>query len=488
LHYQREDINTDLKDAYSKEWIRQRAGTRLEVFGVRPFYEFYSEYRTNDSLAVDNFKFYENSIGIGSGEQGKVNWNVRYHFRDNYDRDGGSWQEESRGEDLSLFGKLNNWHSFTASIQFTNRNKKYYDSEQANSRYYLMKGQIIQRPQKLPFDWRSNFRVDEKYTVKKEKIYYKVERGEGNYIYDSTYADYVPHQLGNYILRIIPTNIRRPVTNFKTGFQFRFNGRKLYKNNKDRFLSRFSSFTNLRLDQEIKNNHQLSNLYNLSLARVDSNWINYYRFFQQDIDYDFKSIRGYLKFRYKKNDNISELDIRGNEERFREEYTIKYRGPLLWNIKLESEADYHQNIRHSEISTMRNHKITGYSWENKLSYRFNTSNKLGFDFKLQQDRETETSNVESLLSKIKLEYERNFSRKGRTKSFIEFNQVRVTPDNSTIPWEMSDGRKEGLTFGFGLSIEYKIARYLNLRANYEGWKEPYFNFYQLGNVELRAFF
>ena len=87
-----------------------------------------------------------------------------------------------------------------------------------------------------------------------------------------------------------------------------------------------------------------------------------------------------------------------------------------------------------------------------------------------------------------MEYERNFSSKGRTKSFIEFNQVRVTPDNSTIPWEMSDGRKEGLTFGFGLSIEYKIARYLNLRANYEGWKEPYFDFYQLGNVELRAFF
>lgn len=493
FHYTREDINTDLASEMTKNWTRQRLRSEFGILNVQPYYEYYNEYRTNDSLTADNFKFHENTIGIGSRnsnplKEDKFDWNISYHYRDNYKRPDGNWEKESRGQDLSIGGKLNNWKSFTAALKWTNREKEYYTGEQANSEYYLMKGQLIQRPQKLPYQWQTNFRIDEKYTVKKEKIYFKVDEGQGNYRYDSTYAEYVPHRLGNYILRIRPTNIRRPITNFKTGFQLRYNGRKLRKYIQNSFITRFSTFTNLRVDQEIENNHQLSNLYHFSLAGIDSNWVNYYRFFQQDIDYDFKSIRGYLKLRYKSNDNISERDVRGREKRQKDNYSLKYRGPFLLDINLISEISYYTNIRKSDINRMRNHDITGFEMENDFSYRLNTSNKFSFKLDFQHDREIETSNVESFLTRLKLEYERNFSRKGRTKSFFEFSRVNVTPENSTIPWEMSDGQKAGFTFGFGISLEYKIAKYLNLKANYEGWNEPQYGFYQLGNVELRAFF
>ena len=488
LNFTREDINTDLSPALQKEWTRQKVGTRFKLWKIQPFYEFYNEYRTNDSLAADNFKFYENTIGISSRKSGKIDWKISYHFRDNYDLDQDSWQEESRGEDLTLSGKLNNWHTLTASLSWITRKKEYYNSEESNAQYNLMKGQLLQRPRKLPFQWQTNFRIDEKYTVKKEKIYFEVDQGEGNYIYDSTYAEYVPHQLGNYILRIVPTNIRRPVTNFQTGFQFRYNGRRLKKFIKSSFLNRLSTFTNLRLEQEIENNHDLSNLYQLSMAGIDSNWVNYYRYFQQDIDYDFKGIQGYLKLRYKKNDNISEMDVRGREKRFREEYLVKYRGPLIKEVSLTSEISQYSNIRESRISNLRNHEIYGQKWANQFSYRLNMINKFSLDLDLQYDQETETSNVDAFLTRLKMEYQRNFSSKGRTKTFLEFNQVRVTPKNTALPWEMSNGKREGTTLGFGVSVEYKIGRHLNLRANYEGWKEPEFDFYQLGNVELRAFF
>ncbi|MCF7886055.1 MAG: hypothetical protein K9M80_06140 [Candidatus Marinimicrobia bacterium] len=493
FQYGREDINTDLTPTLDKAWTRESIRAALNILGLVPFYEHYNENRTNDSLAADNFKFYENSIGIGNhardaGKKNKIDWDVTYHIRDDYKLSNNVWQEESRGEDIKFSGQLNDWKTFTAALQWTKRNKEYYNSKQSNLEYYLMKAQILQRPKKLPYRWQTNFRIDEKYTVKKEKIYYEVDEGEGNYIYDSTYAEYVPHQFGNYILRIRPTNVRRPVTNFKTGFQLRYNGSRLKQYFENSIFTRFSSFTNLRLDQEIENNHQLSNLYRFSLSNIDTNWVNYYRLFQQDIDYDFKSIRGSLKMRYKSNHNISEVDVRGQEERSRDEYSLKYRGPFLMGIKLVMEMSKYNSQRESEISSMRNHDIAGLKLENDLSYRFNNSKKLNTILNFQYDEKLESNQVESFLTHIRFEFEHNFSRKGRTETFVELDQVQVTPEKSSIPWEMSNGRKEGLTFGFGASIEYKIGRHLNLRANYEGWKEPQYDFYQLGNIELRAFF
>ncbi|MBU1063835.1 hypothetical protein KKC74_03385, partial [bacterium] len=68
------------------------------------------------------------------------------------------------------------------------------------------------------------------------------------------------------------------------------------------------------------------------------------------------------------------------------------------------------------------------------------------------------------------------------------DRVAITPEGSPIPWEMSGGRKEGNTYGWGVSAEYRLGRNLSLRLNYEGWNEPDRDVYHLGGGEIRALF
>ncbi|MBU1635657.1 hypothetical protein KJ762_14275, partial [bacterium] len=123
-----------------------------------------------------------------------------------------------------------------------------------------------------------------------------------------------------------------------------------------------------------------------------------------------------------------------------------------------------------------------------FSYLWNIVHLFECEIKSSYDLDQSEDAIEALLLGIRNSYERKVQNKGCWKAFLEIDRVAITPEGSPIPWEMSGGRKEGNTYGWGVSAEYRIGRNLSLRLNYEGWNEPDRDVYHLGGGEIRALF
>ena len=87
--------------------------------------------------------------------------------------------------------------------------------------------ELRQNPKEFPISWDSNMKVEKERSIKKEELYYFVGEGKGQYRYDSTYAEYVPHANGSYLLRIIPSPIKIPVTSIENALRLQYNGSRL---------------------------------------------------------------------------------------------------------------------------------------------------------------------------------------------------------------------------------------------------------------------
>jgi hypothetical protein len=125
---------------------------------------------------------------------------------------------------------------------------------------------------------------------------------------------------------------------------------------------------------------------------------------------------------------------------------------------------------------------------NSFSYLLNSVHLFECQLTGSYDAEQSGRGIETLLFKVRNSYERKLKSRGRWKGFVEFNDVNVVPVGSPIPWEMSNGRKAGVTLGWGLSVEYRLGKNLSVRCNYEGWSEPDRDIYHLGGGEIRALF
>jgi len=74
------------------------------------------------------------------------------------------------------------------------------------------------------------------------------------------------------------------------------------------------------------------------------------------------------------------------------------------------------------------------------------------------------------------------------RAFVKYIKVVSDKGRKSIPWEISGGRMPGITVGWGGSVIYALRGTVNIRLNYEGWREPIFGLYHIGGVEAGVVF
>ncbi|MFH2025756.1 MAG: hypothetical protein ABIK30_08020 [bacterium] len=475
--------------AGSSDWLRQRFLFRLNVKDVKPFTEIYSEERTGGRGNFSNFQFLEQRYGVEVNGSRKFSGRIETYFRDDKDLENGNWVQSSSSQNFAFSGQMNDWKTLSSRFSYTYRLKEYSNvGASPNQEVQLMDVMLKQQPRKLPYSWETTMKIEEERTVKKEFQYYYVGEGEGQYAYDSTYSDYVPHPNGDYILRIIPSQIKEPVTSIRNGLRLQLNGRRLRGKIPWEFPTRLTALTDIRLQQQIRSNDNPLRILAIDEANIDDRWAFFNRTFQQDVLYYFEQRKSNLRFRYLDNNTISQLDVRGPENSIVRETSLRYKGDFIGKLRLESEFASKYTFRESEFNALRNRDIRAYRLENTFSYLWNIVHLFECEIKSSYDLDQSEDAIEALLLGIRNSYERKVQNKGCWKAFLEIDRVAITPEGSPIPWEMSGGRKEGNTYGWGVSAEYRIGRNLSLRLNYEGWNEPDRDVYHLGGGEIRALF
>jgi hypothetical protein len=471
------------------DWIRDRAFLQFKFLGVLPYFNFYQEQKSGAFIKSDNFHFSEQTIGLKSNEKNQLRWQIESHWRKDNEWDASDWQRTSSAFDLKVTGQVVNWRSFSAQWDYVRRIKKYFEtSGSPNVDFNLLSFWIKHNPRQFPVTWESTMKIEESRTVKKEWRYFKVGLGEGQYSYDSTYADYVPHPQGDYILRVIPTDIKEPVTNIQNGIRLQFSGNRIRSAVFAKLFKQVLLTTDIRLQQQIKALQSALHLWTSNPDRADGRWALFSRILRQDLNYRLSRSSGLLRLRYYLSTNISQLDVRGQEENYVSEWSLQYRGRFIRALQLETELILSELQRKSGFNINRNRNINSRRFENKVSYNVGTLHYFSLNFNIGQDIQNIGSKVQSQLFQLRGNYERKVLQKGKWINFVEANTVKVTPAGRAIPWEMSKGKKEGLTLGWGTSLEYRIGRFFNIRINYEGWQEPDRDLYHLGGAEVRAYF
>ena len=473
----------------SSDWLRQRLMMQIRVKNVKPFAELYRETRNDDASDISSFRFIEQRYGIEFDGSKTLSGRIETYFRDDDKIENSHWFQSSSSRNFAVSGQMNNWKSFSSRFSYTYRIKEYYDSNTSpNQEVQLMDIMLKQQPRKLPYSWESSMKIEEERTVKKEYQYYYVGEGEGDYIYDSTYADYVVHADGDYILRVISSEITEPVTSVRNGLRFQMNGRRLRGKIPWKFPTRLTMLTDIRLRQQIRSDDNPLGILTIDESNIDGRWAYFNRIFQQDVLYSFANHSSNLRFRYLNNYVVSQLDVRGAENSIKRVMSLRYRGKLLDILRLESEFASQYTFRESEFNSLRDRNIQTYRLDNTFSRTWNMVNLLECELKGSYDRDKSDDAIEAALLGVRNSYERKIQSRGRWKTFFEIDRVKVTPEGSPIPWEMSGGKKEGNTYGWGVSAEYRIGKNLSLRLNYEGWNEPDRDVYHLGGGEIRALF
>ena len=80
-------------------------------------------------------------------------------------------------------------------------------------------------------------------------------------------------------------------------------------------------------------------------------------------------------------------------------------------------------------------------------------------------------------------------RSGRWRGEVEWTRISADPPGQVIPYEMAEGNREGTTFRWNATFEYRVAGNINVSLSYLGRREPGLPRAQhLGKMEMRLFF
>ena len=470
----------------NREWLRRKGSIEFDLLNLTPFSTLYFEKKNNSASLLDDFQFLEQVYGVKLEKSQIFQWKAEYNTRTDDIKDSIGWVDNSKANNIKISTQIKNWKTFNSNFSFAKRNKTY--SGQLNIpdvNFSIFNFDIRQNPKKFPISWDANMKVEKERSIKKEKLYYFVGEGKGQYRYDSTYAEYIPHSQGDYLLRIIPSPIKIPVTSIENGLRISYSGSRV----KNMILKNISLMTQIRLQQEIQKDDNPLSKISWFQANNDTNQTFFYRSIFNDLNYRIPKKRINLRLRHRTSRRKSQQDVRGAENNGSDEYSVEYRGPLYKQIKLTSKITIKQTERISQINSLRNRDILAFITKNKFSYVQNRKHHFDFIITLSQDTKKENSrNIDAFLTGLKLEYEIKIIKKGRWKLFTKYNNVVVSPKNMIIPWEMCQGNQVGNTFGLGASAEYKIGKHISIRGNYESWDEPNIGLYHKGTIEIRAMF
>ncbi|MCK4689509.1 MAG: hypothetical protein KAT41_04360, partial [Candidatus Marinimicrobia bacterium] len=188
--FYQEKITRTVGSLSSRNWVRKKAFSQLKVFKIKPYVGIYYEKRDGDINEESNFQFLEQTYGFESSSECKIRWKIENHLRRDDDYSNEQWITKTRSQNINFSGQILNWKSLSSQWNYTNRIKKYYgDSSLPDIDFQLIYLMLKHDPKKLPFRWETNMKVEEERTVKKEWRYFYVGKGEGQFLYDSTFAD-----------------------------------------------------------------------------------------------------------------------------------------------------------------------------------------------------------------------------------------------------------------------------------------------------------
>ncbi len=347
----------------------------------------------------------------------------------------------------------------------------------------------------LNLSWQ--YRVASQQTALKEKVYLNVGQGRGNLRFDEDLQEYVPDPDGEYLLFILPSGRFEPVTNLQTAFRMRFDPYRSIGANKRgwlKILRHLSGESYWRIEEETRE-QDVRSIYLLKLSKFQGDsTVRGAIQLNQDL-YLMRHNRRLsfrLRYRYRQSTTNQFLNANENEDRLSRESSVRMDWRITSRLKSQSLAGWKQTFRHSAANVLRNRDIGAFFGQQNISYRPVQRWELGLEAVYgNENNHVPTYPIRLWYGTAKARLTYAIPGKGRASGFYQYQTVQVTdnPQNLTVPFEMANGKKAGVSQNWQLRVEYTVAKNIVFSFFYSGRKDAGFErTIHTGQAEIKAYF
>lgn len=505
--------NLDIADAKSNSsksfWVRQRANAFYTVWKLKPGIEFLSEKKTDKlinnnllvsgSLKYDEFNPYVDLIAVNGFNAG-----FKLTFREDYLPINGILERESKSVGQSYEMNFNAIQEVNSNIKITIREKKYSDiykkAGQLNNQTILVRSQSRFQFWQRKLNGDLYYEVSTQKTAKLEKVFVKVQKGTGQYIYlgdlnNNGIAEENEFQYsiydGEFVLVTIPTDKLYPVIDLKTSTRWKVNlsdifpGEGILKS----IFSPLSSETYIRIEENSEEEN-LKKIYllNFSSFRNDKTTIRGSEYIQQDFFIFENSSELSFRLRFNQRKSLNQFSS-GIEKGYNRERSMRIRFRMVQEITNQTDIVNQLDYLGAPLSSNRNRMIESNFVTSDFSYRPDRNIEIGFILKGGRSSDYYPKNPTIINSNGQvIRFNFSFIGNGRIRVELERNELTANTTENYIPFELTSGNLIGKNYFWRANFDYRISSNLQSTASYDGRLQGGGRVINTARAEVRAYF
>jgi hypothetical protein len=488
------------------EWTRHRAEIDRPFGMVTPRLQVNGEVLRNRTLSLDtlqagSFRFAEIVPGLSFVTLGPTSLDASAGWRWDDSLADGSLKRASTTFTNSYDWRLREWNAFSSTLTVTLQNRSYAPAfrqrNPADINVMLVRSQTRFNPfdRGIESDW--FYEVATERSGKLERVFQRVPRGTGNYTYigdanQNNIVDEGDFQLirfdGDFVAVAVPTEQLIPVTNVRASSRLRFNGSRLAPQNSTMgaILSALSSETYVRIEEKSTTEEKrqiyllhLSHFLNDRTTLAGSNLIS------QDVFVLENSPDLSVRLRFVQRKGLTQLSLL-NERTYTRERSLRLRWVFVKEIA--NQIDYVEKTDRLDASqsSSRARNVHVRNVLSDWSYRPDQDWEVGF--RIGVGRGTNYDTTTANLNELGVRTVYSIESRGRARAELTREEVRFDRPVIVAPFELTNGKAQGKTWLWTLSLDYRVTSFVQSSIQYQGRSENRARPVHTATAEVRAFF
>lgn len=503
------DYVNSLNSAMKTDWLRNNGKAFFQIGSFKPGFEYLYEDKKeilspSESLLLASLKYLEAAPYIEYNLSSSLDAKFSYSFRNESIPLNGEMREQYSAATQQFQLNYRGLKEISTSISMSFRNKKYTEEFRKNG---FGNNQTILLLANSRINLWSGFITGDLYyqaateqSALMEKVFLKVQKGAGNYIYlgdlnNNGISEENEFQLtsydGEFILITIPTEKLYPVIALKTNTRWRVDLSRIFTGGDfwAKILKPISTETFYRIEENSKD-PQTSNLYLLKLSKFlnDSTTISGSQLFQHDLNLFQNSNEFSFRFRFTQRRSLNQFSG-GTENGYFRERALRIKFRMIEEISNQTEFANQTDNLVSPATTNRARLVTRNNISTDFSYRPQREIEIGF--KLEAGRSEDNFQfIPSIidLNSITLRVNFSFENIGRLRIEAERTELISTSNSSNLPYEMTRGNVIGKNYFWRVYFDYRISSFVQTSFSYDARVQGSSRVIQTMRAEARAYF
>lgn len=346
------------------------------------------------------------------------------------------------------------------------------------------------------------YQVNSGQEPKLEYVYQKVENLRGDYVYigPDTVAvknindfKYDPsNPLASYVRFVVPNNEFITTNNLLFNQSLRIDPVQFIKKDSlplsslQKFVTRFSSLSNLKLSNKLSGNTASFDFFNFNTN--DTSLIAYNKSVNTSLFFNRGNPKYDLSFIHN-NQGVKNNQINGFEERENLDNEWKVRYNFLKNTDLFLSFNEGEKNFNNLLYADRNFQIDYKRYNAEISFRYSTKLRIAGKYTHGNSQQQINDKERALKNELTLSINKRSANASNIDVNLSFVKIKYEGEtNSLIAYDLLDGLKGGDNYLWSVHFTRRLSKLIDLIVSYEGRKTGSNSVVNVARMEAKANF